>query len=349
MSENGPGGTPNDENEPKPPPPGAYPPPPAGSVPPPPPPPGAYPPPPAGSVPPPPPPPGAYPPPPAGSVPPPPPPPGAYQPPPAGSVPPPPPGAYQPPAGGYQPPGAMLPPAQPYGAPGGAQAVGVGEAFNYGWSKFQANLGPIILAALIYIVGGAIVSGIWYAIIGAIGLRSVASVDAYGNVTAGTGFVASIFASALFALVYLVFVYVMQAGIIRGALHITYGRPLELKTFFQFDSLGSVVLASLLVSVLSSVLGGITCGIGTLAVAFFGQFTLLFVVDKRQGPIDALKSSFALVNKNLGTVVVLYLATLLAYIVGAILCGIGLLAAVPVAIIATTYMYRRLLGEPVAP
>jgi uncharacterized membrane protein len=327
MSENGPGGTPNDENEPKPPPPGAYPPPPAGSVPPPPP--------------------GAYPPPPAGSVPPPPP-PGAYPPPPVGSVPPPP-GAYQPPAGGYQPPGAMPPPAQPYGAPGGAQAVGVGEAFNYGWSKFQANLGPIILAALVYIVGGAIVSGIWYAIIGAIGLRSVATVDAYGNVTAGAGFAATIFASALFALVYFVFIYVMQAGIIRGALHITYGRPLELKTFFQFDSLGSVVLASLLVSVLSAVLGGITCGLGSLVVAFFGQFTLLFVVDKRQSPIDALKSSFALVNKNLGTVVVLFLATLLAEMIGAILCGVGLLVAFPVAIIATTYMYRRLLGEPVAP
>ena len=309
MSENEPGGTPQDENVPQPPAAGAVPPPP----------------------------PGAYPPP-AGAVPPPP--PGAY---------PPPAGAYPPPGGGYVPPGAMPPAPQPYGAPGAPQAVGVGEAFNYGWSKFTANLGPILLAALIYVVGGGLVSGIWYAIIGAIGLRSVASVDAYGNVTGGTGFVASIFASALFALVYLVFVYVMQAGIIRGALHITYGRPLELKTFFQFDSLGSVVLAALLVSVLSSVLGGLTCGIGALAVAFFGQFTLLFVVDKRQSPIDALKSSFALVNKNLGTVIVLYLATLLAYLVGAILCGVGLLAAVPVAIIATTFMYRRLLGEPVAP
>ena len=32
-----------------------------------------------------------------------------------------------------------------------------------------------------------------------------------------------------------------------------------------------------------------------------------------------------------------------------ILCGVGLLVAVPVVLVATSYLYRRLLGEPIAP
>jgi uncharacterized membrane protein len=39
---------------------------------------------------------------------------------------------------------------------------------------------------------------------------------------------------------------------------------------------------------------------------------------------------------------------MLAYFVGAILCGIGLLVAVPVVIIAQAYMWRRLQNMPVA-
>jgi uncharacterized membrane protein len=46
--------------------------------------------------------------------------------------------------------------------------------------------------------------------------------------------------------------------------------------------------------------------------------------------------------------VLFFLATLLAYIVGALLCGIGLLAAIPVIYIAQGYTYRRLQGEQVA-
>src|SRR5690606_27183162 len=148
--------------------------------------------------------------------------------------------------------------------------------------------------------------------------------------------------------VFVVIFYVMQAGIIRAALRITYGEPIDVKTFFQLDRVGAVVIASLLVSVLTAV-GTMLCYVPGLIVGFFAQFTLFFVVDKGQGAVDALKSSFALVNKNLGTVVVLYLGVLVAGAIGAALCGIGALVAIPVSIIAQTYVYRRLQGEPVAP
>ena len=321
MTENGPDSAPRDENEP--------PQPPASPVPPP----GAYPPPPAGSYPPP--PPAAYGPP-AGS----------YPPPPGGSYPPPPGGSYPTPGGGYGPPGAMPPAPQPYGAPGGPQAVGIGEAFNYGWTKFTANVGPVLLAVLVYGAVVAVVGGIFYAAL-------VASAAASSNAN-GYGTSSGMFGAGLgvgffvFVVVVTLLGYLMQAGIIRGALHLTYGRPLEFKTFFQFDNLGGVIAASLLIG-LGTGVGFLLCILPGIVFAFFAQFALYFVLDKQQGAVEAIRSSFSLVNKNLGTVVVLFLAVYVVQAVGGMLCGIGQLVAIPLTVIATAYMYRRMLGEPVAP
>jgi len=48
-------------------------------------------------------------------------------------------------------------------------------------------------------------------------------------------------------------------------------------------------------------------------------------------------------------VVGLFFASILAFIVGAILCGIGLIVAIPVTIIATAYAYKLMTGQPVTP
>lgn len=298
MTENGPGGTPRDENEPQQPPAGAVPPP------------------------------GAYPPP-----------PGAYPPPPAGSYPP-------PPGGGYGPPGAMPPAPQPYGAPGGPQAVGIGEAFNYGWTKFTANVGPILLAVLVYGAVIAVIGGAFYFALIASAVTA-ANNDPYGSSSGmfGAGFG---FGSIVFYIVIILLGYLAQAGMVRGALHITYGRPLEFKTFFQFDNLGGVIGASLLIG-LGTGVGVVLCVLPGIVFAFFAQFALYFVLDKQQGAVEAIKSSFSLVNKNLGTVVVLFLAVYVVQAIGALVCGVGQLIAFPLTMIATAYMYRRMLGEPVAP
>lgn len=71
-------------------------------------------------------------------------------------------------------------------------------------------------------------------------------------------------------------------------------------------------------------------------------------MDENLGGTDAIKASFSFVNKNLGTLIGLFLAEILAIFVGAITCGIGLIVAVPVVIIAQSFAYRTLNGEPVA-
>ena len=68
-------------------------------------------------------------------------------------APPPPPGGYgappPPPAGGYGGP-----------PPGGPDGWDVGAAVNYGWTKFQANVGQMILAALAIFAGVVVIYGV---------------------------------------------------------------------------------------------------------------------------------------------------------------------------------------------
>ncbi|MDF2966812.1 MAG: hypothetical protein K0Q93_590 [Nocardioidaceae bacterium] len=215
----------------------------------------------------------------------------------------------------------------------------MGDAFQYGWRKFLANLGPILLAALVYL-----------AIMGALQLLNYGAVGDLGSTTdrtSGPGTIWSLLTAAIFGFVFVVFSAVMQAGIARGVLAITHGHRLELATMFRFENIVTVIVAGLLVGVATAI-GLLLCVLPGLIVAFFSQFYVWFIVDKRLGAVDAIKASFRLVNSNIGAMVLFFLATLLAYIVGALLCGIGLLAAIPVIYIAQGYTYRRLQGEQVA-
>lgn len=239
-----------------------------------------------------------------------------------------------------QPPYGQQPPQQPYGQqPGGAQQVQIGEAFSYGWLKFQQNIGGIILGVLAYIAAITVVALVFILVL-------------FGGISAGSssdGFMAGLFGFSGLAFVAIVafLVVFMQAGVTRASLEISHNRPITFATFFQFNDIGRVLMAVVLVGVLTAV-GTLLCVVPGIVFAFFAQFTLFYVIDKGMGAVDGLKASFALVNKNLGAVVALYIGVLVANAIGQALCGIGALVAFPVALLATTYVYRRLNGEVVA-
>jgi uncharacterized membrane protein len=94
--------------------------------------------------------------------------------------------------------------------------------------------------------------------------------------------------------------------------------------------------------------GSFLCYVPGLIVLFFSPFFGFFVLDKQMGAFDSIKASFQLVNRNLGTMIGFFFASYLALLLGGLLCGVGLIVALPVVVIATGYMYRRLQGEPVA-
>lgn len=262
--------------------------------------------------------------------------------------PPPPPGPPGPP-GGYGAP----PPGQPYGAPGGSP-YNVGEAFSYAWAKFQANMGQMILAALAIFAGAIVIFGIYavlvFSVLAGDGLECK-SRDVAGYCTeydaGGIGFFGTLLLTALFVGVFFVFAQIVGAGLIREALGVTQGRAFTTAGVFKFENLGPVIVTSLLVGA-GILVGTVICYLPGIAFGFFSSYSLYFLIDKNLAPVEAIKASFRFVLDNLGPTLLWYLVTLVIVFVGELLCGVGLLAAIPIALVGTAYTYKRLNNEPIA-
>jgi uncharacterized membrane protein len=103
-----------------------------------------------------------------------------------------------------------------------------------------------------------------------------------------------------------------------------------------------------LLSVLSTV-GYLLCVLPGIVFAIFSFFTIYFVVDKGSDPVAAIGSSFSLVGGNFGNALLTGLLAALVLLAGALLCLVGLLAAVPIVSLAGAYAFRRFQEQPVAP
>jgi uncharacterized membrane protein len=249
------------------------------------------------------------------------------------------------------PPPPPTPPAQPPvpGPPpgGGAQPFDVGAAFSWGWKKLQENIGPILIAMLIYVVVIAVVEFVAYFILGGI-LISSASIDPNtGQISGGSGLIAGLFFAALVSGVGIVLFAFLQAAIVRGGLMIADGQRLQVGQMFNFENFGTVFLAALIVAALT-VVGVFLCYIGAIAVAIFTPFYMFFVIDKGAGPWESVVASFNEVKNHFGSVFLLLLALYAVNFLGALLCGIGLIVTLPLTFLALTFAYRRLQGDPIA-
>ena len=265
----------------------------------------------------------------------------------ANQPPPPPPGGYgaPPPAGG---PGAQPP------VPGGGQ-WDLGATVSYGWNKFQQNMAQIIIAALAMVIGMIVIAVVGFVLVGLLSSDAeyVCEYDDLGFVEdcdweGGTPFILSMI---LFLLVYFVmFLYaqIIGAGIIRGALGITEGRPFQASEVFKFDKIGPVVVTSLIVGAATFV-GLLLCYLPGLVIMFATSYSLYFVIDKGMAPMDAIKASVNLVKENLSSTLIWYIVGGLIASAGAIVCGIGMLVTIPIMLIGTAYTYKTLTGQPVAP
>lgn len=267
-----------------------------------------------------------------------------------------------PPGAGAQPP----PPPPPGGGdPGSApyqgtpQPFSVGNAFNYAWTKFQAYLGPLLVAMVAFFVVGAIIYAVFYFALGSLAFGGAVECTPgyYANGTyyptqcsgGGLGLfsIGFMIVYGIQMIVMFLYSYLVQAGFTRAGLAITRGEQVDVKTLISSDKLAQVLLGGVVMAI-GTAIGTMLCIIPGLIIAFFGQFFVFFVLDKGLGGIDAIKASFGFVNRNLGTLIGLFLAEILAIFVGALICGIGLIVAVPVVIIAQSFAYRTLNGEPVA-
>jgi hypothetical protein len=214
-----------------------------------------------------------------------------------------------------------------------AGGLSVGQAIGYGWAGFKANLGPILLIALVTVV----VSGLfqWLA------------------TSSSNSFLAFIFSAISFVLGF-----VIALGLIRAALTVVDGGRPNLGTVFAGDGVAQYLIASVVLGLafaLINVVGALTILllpftlVLTLVFSFLVQFFGYAILDEGVSAFDGISRSIAVVRTHLGDVLVLWLAALGINILGALLCGVGLLVTIPVTAIAWAYAWRRFTGGPVAP
>lgn len=214
------------------------------------------------------------------------------------------------------------------------------QAFAYGWEKFRANIGPILTGVVILVVGTALVGIVWGVVVN---LLSTAGQDGGGD---AVGLAAGVIATlGLFG--WLALAFIIQAGIVRVGLAIVDGRPFELSTLLSTHRLGAVILSSLLVGLLTAV-GAALLVLPGVIFAWLAQFFLFFVLGADQGPWQAIVSSLRFSVDHFVPVLLLYILSSVALFVGALLCGVGLLVALPIVVIAQAYTFRVLEGQPVA-
>jgi uncharacterized membrane protein len=259
---------------------------------------------------------------------------------------PPPPPPNVPPPSGY---GETPPPTPPPAPPGGTGGYSVGNAFSYGWSKFTQNVGQILLAVVVLVAVLIVIELVGFVISNAVACDPSVNLDT-GEVKSCNGgiFTAQTIVSWLFSLVSWIVSMIIGAGIVRAALDITEGRQLQPSTLLKPNKLGDVIVASLVIGVLTFV-GFVLCVIPGFLVMFFTSYTLYFLMDRPElGAMDAIRASFEFTKNNAGNVILWFLVSIVAWLVGAVLCGIGLIVAVPVVLIGTAYTYKTLNNEPVA-
>jgi uncharacterized membrane protein len=149
-------------------------------------------------------------------------------------------------------------------------------------------------------------------------------------------------------LVLLVVVAAISSAYLGGVLDIADGRPVTIGSFFKPRNIGGVVIASLIVGILTSI-GYALCVVPGLVVSIFAIFTTVALIDRNLSPIDAIKASVNIAKANFGQVLLAWLLIAVITFIGSLLCGIGLLVALPVSTLFLVYTYRRLSGGQVAP
>jgi uncharacterized membrane protein len=264
----------------------------------------------------------------------------------------PPPSGYGAPPSGYGARPAGYPPQPGYAAPlgGPTPQFNVGEAVSWAWNQFTKNAVALIVSVLGYAVVLTAL-GVAVALLPfALGESTNSYTDAYGNTVSGSTTVTigplSIAVMIIgYTLIFLVAAF-MAAGLVTGSLDIADGRPVGIGSFFQPRNLGPAFLTALLVAIGTSI-GTVLCIIPGLIFGFLAQFAIAFVVDRSLSPVDSIKASIATARSNVGGALLSWLVQYAIVLIGELVCGVGVLVALPVAMLIQVYTYRKLSGGQV--
>jgi len=192
------------------------------------------------------------------------------------------------------------------------------EAISYGFELAKNNLFFFVTLFIIVILVTAVMSGLRFATI------RVPS------------------AAFLMWLVQTVIGLVIAIGLIHIALKFLDNKKPEYKDLFYYKPIVNYFLASILTGLI--VLGGfILLIIPGIFFAFRLKFAVYLVIDKNLSPVDAVKKSWRITKGNVWNLFFFGILLALINILGFFCLVVGLFITVPLSMLATAFVYRKLL------
>ncbi|MGN6333154.1 MAG: hypothetical protein ACTHOD_16145 [Motilibacteraceae bacterium] len=234
-----------------------------------------------------------------------------------------------PPGGGYgyPPPGGGAGYGYGYGsgapAPGAPQPFSAGRSISWAWTTYWRNLGPLLLITVVVLAVQLV----------------------FGVITRGSH---NVIVDLVFSVIGFALSLVLALGVIRAALAVCDGRSPRVENLFDTRDLGPYAITAIVVGVITAV-GFVLCIIPGIVAIFFLLFAPYVVADGASTDVGtALRRSVELVRSAPGEVIVLILGLLGINIVGALLCGVGLLFTYGISALAVAHAWRSLSGGLVA-
>ena len=270
---------------------------------------------------------------------------------------------YGQPQPGSVPPGGTPPPGQFGAAPGypAAPAPGapgtpfsVGESFSWAWSQFKAKPGPMILPGVIMALVALV---FWSLIVWGSSLYTTTTTETLGGSEyGGTSYsyeTTSISAGGLaaFIAIYIIGLLILlyiEAAILSGAVRVANGESVDAKSFLVPIRFGPVIGTAILVGLITGV-ASLCIGIGGLIAGLLLQFAVLATISEGKSPGDAITRSFRVTTNRIGDSILTLIIVWLTNLVGALICGIGLIVSAPLAALFQVHAFRRIVNEPIAP
>lgn len=200
----------------------------------------------------------------------------------------------------------------------------IGDAISYGWRGFWKNVGPLIVIAIVVLA-----------------IHIVANLVASAFDNAALQIILSIIAWLISLLISL--------GWIRVALKVTAGERPEVSNLFELPGFPVYIGASIVFGIAYAI-GLVLCIIPGIIVGLVWGFYGFVIAERGESASfgEAFSRSAEITKGNRWNLLGFGLVLFLINLVGLILCVIGLLFTMGISLVAVSYVYRKISGEPVA-
>ncbi|HEY3496659.1 MAG TPA: hypothetical protein VGK73_18295 [Polyangiaceae bacterium] len=224
-------------------------------------------------------------------------------------------------------------------------SISAGDAWGFGWrvvsKKFGAVALPLAVAFFVEAFLANIVStggSVFLGIAAEQGLLDASILSIANLAVSLVGGIVSLLVSAF-----------MTGGIVLTGLKAARGQPVTFGDPFSGGRFFGPMFVAMIANAIVVLIGSLLCLIPGLILTFGLALYPALVVDQGLSGIDALKKSWEMTKGHKMTIFVVGLIGLFVFLAGGLACGIGmLLVSFPMAVVAGSWLYLRIKGDPIA-